>query len=200
MAAKWKNKTKKLVLFLVSGKHSTANRFSALLMEQPMAARKSLPQRQMEQRTGDVKVDTAGVMTTRHLSFSRYCNCTIVVPLMLWLYWLQSQTTTTQITAVKELKAPFFEKKCLGARNVLMPDLSHCQICVRANLSNSLRPEVSRSQTCFMTQSVLELSTAQWKEYFTWNREWCIMVHLWPEYFGCKLCYSHWSMQLQNCC
>ncbi len=36
-----------------------------------MAARKSLPQRQMEQRTGDVKVDTAGVMTTRHLSFSR---------------------------------------------------------------------------------------------------------------------------------
>ena len=43
-----------------------------------MAARKSLPQRQMEQRTGDVKVDTAGVMTTRHLSFSRYCNCTIV--------------------------------------------------------------------------------------------------------------------------
>jgi hypothetical protein len=43
-----------------------------------MAARKSLPQRQMEQRTGDVKVDTAGVMTTRHLSFSRYCNSTIV--------------------------------------------------------------------------------------------------------------------------
>ena len=69
---------KKLTLFLVSGKHSTTNRFSALLMEQPMAARKSLPQRQMEQRTGDVKVDTAGVMTTRHLSFSRYCNCTIV--------------------------------------------------------------------------------------------------------------------------
>ena len=48
---------------LISGKHHT-NRFSALLMEQPMAARKSLPQRQMEQRAGDVKVDTAGVMTT----------------------------------------------------------------------------------------------------------------------------------------
>ena len=36
-----------------------------------MATSKSTPQRQMEQRTGDVKVDTAGVMTTRHLSFSR---------------------------------------------------------------------------------------------------------------------------------
>ena len=71
----WLQNEKELVLFLVSGKHSTTNRFSALLMEQPMAARKSLPQRQMEQRTGDVKVDTAGVMTTRHLSFSRYCNC-----------------------------------------------------------------------------------------------------------------------------
>ena len=41
-------------------------------VEQPMAARKSLPQKTNGAKNrGDVKVDTAGVMTTRHLSFSR---------------------------------------------------------------------------------------------------------------------------------
>ena len=52
--------------------HGLATICSARAVEQPMAARKSLPQKTNGAKNrGDVKVDTAGVMTTRHLSFSR---------------------------------------------------------------------------------------------------------------------------------